>query len=63
MARRGKRRRGFFGWIVVLGVLVLAGIGGYAIYTSPTGQSASRVVEKAVKSGIDQVNHETKEHE
>ena len=57
MARRG--RRGFFGWIVLLTVLVLAGIGGYVVYTSPVGQSTSRVVEKAVSAGADQAKQES----
>jgi len=47
-----RRNRGFFGWLVVLAVLALAGVGVYTVVKSSTGQSAVQAVEKTVKVGV-----------
>jgi hypothetical protein len=54
-----RRKRSLVSWAILLVVLGLAAFGGYTLYNSPTGQSAERVVKKAVKAGVDQTKVES----
>ncbi len=58
-----RRKRGWLGTLLVVGVLALAVVGGYTIYSSPTGQKAGRVMKAAGQAGVqaaDKVAQEAK---
>jgi hypothetical protein len=54
-----RRKRSLISWMILLGVLTLAAVGGYHLYNSDTGQATERVVKEAVKAGHRQAVKET----
>jgi len=56
-----RRKRGLFNTLLVVGVLALAVVGGYTIYSSPTGQRAERVMKAAGTAGAQAADKVVKE--
>jgi hypothetical protein len=54
MARRGKR--GVLGWILLLGILALAGFGVYKAVETPAGKQAVRAVKAGSKAAAKAYN-------